>query len=677
MEQDVAAILRRFLSFGGLERWIDPLEPVPVRQPPNALVQVYLHFLRPVRWLILITLAISLVASVTELALFGFLGSLVDRMGTSGREHFLTEQAWLLAFMTVVVLVVRPVSTILTRALINLSIVPSLTTLVRWRSYRYVIRQSLGFFQNDFAGRISQKVMQTGMAVRESVVNVIDGVWYLIVYLVGTLVLLAGFDWRLLLPVIVWMLAYGVVIVKLVPPVRVRSAALSEANSGLSGRVVDGFSNIMSVKLFAHAEREEGFGREAFETQLSAARALMRSIVTMTSALVIINSIFVFSVAALSIWLWTAGEISLGAIAAANALTLRLNQMSGWILRTVTSLFENIGTIENGVQTISVPNLLVDPPAAEPLVVTKGAIEFQDVTFRYGEADRVIRDLTLRIRPGEKVGLVGPSGAGKSTLVNLLLRFYTLEMGRILIDGQDIADVTQNSLRAAIGMVTQDTSLLHRSVRDNIRYGRPDADDQSMRAAAEVARADRFIAGLVDPRGRTGYAAYVGERGIKLSGGQRQRIAIARVILKDAPILVLDEATASLDSEVEAAIQESLKDSDGQQDGDCDRAPPFHHCRARPAHRLGRRPDRGGGDACGAAALARPLSAALGTAVRRLPRRGGPGAQDRLRRVSRRGWGPTFCQPPFRGPRPCGFQGSRRSPPQASPGQRRHPPRRR
>jgi len=344
-----------------------------------------------------------------------------------------------------------------------------------------------------------------------------------------------------------------------VPPVRVRSAALSEANSGLSGRVVDGFTNIMSVKLFAHAEREEQFGREAFAHQLSAARALMRSIVTMTTALVVINSVFVFSVAALSIWLWTAGEISLGAIAAANALTLRLNQMSGWILRTVTSLFENVGTIENGVETIAVPNALTDPPEAKPLVVTEGGIAFENVTFRYGEGDRVIRDLTLRVRPGEKVGVVGPSGAGKSTLVNLLLRFYMLEHGRILIDGQDIAHLKQDSLRAAVGMVTQDTSLMHRSVRENIRYGRPDADETAMLRAAGAARADAFIANLVDPRGRSGYAAYVGERGVKLSGGQRQRIAIARVILKDAPILILDEATASLDSEVEAAIQESLK----------------------------------------------------------------------------------------------------------------------
>jgi ATP-binding cassette subfamily B multidrug efflux pump len=372
--------------------------------------------------------------------------------------------------------------------------------------------------------------------------------------------MLAGFDWRLLLPLLAWMAAYTLVIVRLVPPVRQRSVTMSEANSVLTGRVVDGFTNILSVKLFAHAEREEAFGREAFERQLDASRAMMRTIVTMTAALTILNSLFIFAVAALSIWLWMRGEISLGAIAAANSLTLRLNQMSGWILRSITSLFESTGTIENGMATIAQPNAVNDPPGARPLIVRQGAVEFQDVTFRYGEGEPVIQDLTLSIRPGEKVGLVGPSGAGKSTLVNLLLRFYSLQSGRILIDGQHLGAVTQDSLRAAIGMVTQDTSLLHRSVRENILYGRPEADEPMIEAVAEAARADGFIAGLVDPRGRRGYGAHVGERGVKLSGGQRQRIAIARVILKDAPILILDEATSALDSEIEAAIQDSLND---------------------------------------------------------------------------------------------------------------------
>jgi ATP-binding cassette subfamily B multidrug efflux pump len=556
----VVALFRRFFTYRGMERWIDPLASAPVRQPPTGLGLFYRYFLAPMKGLIAVTLVVSLVASVIELSMFAFLGSLVDRMAASSPERFVADNFWLLAFMSAVLLIGRPVSTILSRGLVNLSLAPSLSTLVRWRGYRYVIRQSLGFFQNDYAGRISQKVMQTGMAVRESVVSVVDGVWYLAVYVIGTLAMLAGFDWLLILPLLVWTTAYAIVIVVLVPPVRARAVALSEANSSLTGRVVDGFTNILSVKLFAHAEREEAFGREAFERQLHAARAMNRAIVTMTAALTIINSLFIFAVAVLSVWLWTVGEVTLGAIAAANALTLRLNQMSGWILRSITSLFESIGTIENGIATIARPNILTDRPGAAPLVVGDGAIALEDVTFHYGEGDRVIENLSLFVRPGEKVGLVGPSGAGKSTLVNLLLRFYGLEGGRILVDGQDISEVTQDSLRAAIGMVTQDTSLLHRSVRDNISYGRPEADDSAIEAAARAARADLFINGLVDPRGRRGYAAHVGERGVKLSGGQRQRIAIARVILKNAPILVLDEATSSLDSEVEAAIQESLND---------------------------------------------------------------------------------------------------------------------
>ncbi len=555
----MVSFLRRFLTYGGMERWIDPLAPGRVEQPPAELRQFFRHFLAPMKGLIAVTLVVALVASVVELAMFGFLGSLVDRMAASSPENFVSDNLWLLVLMSFVLLVLRPVSTILSRGLVNLALAPNLATLVRWQSYRYVLRQTLGFFQSDYAGRISQKVMQTGMALRESVVNVVDGVWYLAVYIVGTLYLLGGFDWLLLLPLFAWTIAYGVVIVTLVPPVRQRAVALSEANSSLSGRVVDGFTNILSVKLFAHAEREEAFGREAFGRQLAAAQAMNRAIVTMTAVLTIINSLFIFAVAGLSVWLWTQGAITLGAIAAANALALRLNQMSGWILRSITSLFENVGTIENGIATIAQPNALTDRPGAVPLVVREGAIRFQDVTFRYGEAARVVEDFSLAIRPGEKVGLVGPSGAGKSTLVNLLLRFYALEEGRILIDGQDIARVTQDSLRAAIAMVTQDTSLLHRSVRDNISYGRPDAGEAAVVGAAEAARADRFIAGLIDQRGRAGYDAHVGERGIKLSGGQRQRIAIARVILKDAPILVLDEATSALDSEVEAVIQEGLK----------------------------------------------------------------------------------------------------------------------
>jgi ATP-binding cassette subfamily B multidrug efflux pump len=361
-----------------------------------------------------------------------------------------------------------------------------------------------------------------------------------------------------MVPVLIWTAGYAAVIWFMVPPVKRRSAALSEANSALTGRIVDSYTNIQSVKLFAHASREDAFAREGVERHTVAFRNVMRSIFSMTVMLTVLNSVLILTIAAQSIVLWLDGAITVGAIAIANGLVIRLSQMSGWILRTITSLFENIGMVDNGAQTIARPYTVEDRGGAEALVVTEGAIRFEHLHFHYGAQSGVIEDLSLIVQPGEKVGLVGRSGAGKSTLVSLLMRFYDLEAGRILIDGQDISKVTQESLRTQIAMVTQDTSLLHRSVRDNIRYGRPEATDAAIIRAAELAEAHAFIPGLVDPHGRTGYDAQVGERGVKLSGGQRQRIAIARVILKDAPILILDEATASLDSEVEAAIQSQL-----------------------------------------------------------------------------------------------------------------------
>jgi ATP-binding cassette, subfamily B, multidrug efflux pump len=541
-------------------RLSNPFFEAPVVRPPDRMIPFYRHFLKPVRGLLLAIIVVSFVSALTEMALFVFLGWLVDWATTTPPAEFLPKYGWALVGMSFVVLVLRPVSVLLSRGLTSIAFVPSLTTMVRWHSYRYVLRQSLSFFQNDFAGRVAQKVTQSGPALRESVVNVVEGVLTLIIYLAGTILLFADLDAWLTLPVALWGLAYLVVVVWMVPPVRAKSEAMAEANSGLSGRIVDGYSNIQAVKLFAHAEREDAFAKEGFVRHIAAFRDLAGSIMWMMVWLNIINSILIFSVAGLSVWLWTTGAVSVGAIAMATALVIRLNQMSGWILRTITSLFENIGTLENAIETISRPNAIVDKPAAPALVIKEGEIRFENIRFHYGREDGVIDDLSLVVQPGERVGLVGRSGAGKSTLVNLLLRLYDLEGGRILIDGQSVSEVTQESLRAAIGMVTQDTSLLHRSVRDNIRYGRPDATEEEIVAAAEKAQADEFIVGLKDFRGRTAYDAYVGERGVKLSGGQRQRIAIARLLLKDAPILVLDEATSALDSEVEAAIQEQLYD---------------------------------------------------------------------------------------------------------------------
>ena len=538
------------------------LADADVERPPSGTLAFFVHYLWPIRRLLLVTLFFSSVASIAELYLYAYLGRLVDWMSVTEPGDFYQVHGVGLAIMLFVVLILRPVCIVISRCLITLTLTPGITNTVRWQNHRWVVRQSLSYFQNDFAGRVAQKVMQTGVSLRECVLNVVDGVWLLLIYLGGIIWLFAEIDVRLMWPLAFWMVGYVLVILRMVPPVGGKSRAVSEANSVLTGRIVDSYTNIQAVKLFAHAEREESFVAEGFERHTQALRQLLRAIQNMLLSLVVLNTFVIVATAILSIALWQQGTISVGAIAIANGLIIRLNQMSGWILRTISSLFESIGAVENGIETISVENNVVDSSAAQALTVKSGEVVFDKVQFHYGESDdtRVVRDFSLRVAAGEKIGLVGRSGAGKSTLVNLLLRFYDLRSGAIRIDGQDISQVTQDSLRAQIAMVSQDTSLLHRSIRDNITYGRPAATDEEMLRAAQLAHADAFIPGLTDPKGRSGYDAHVGERGVKLSGGQRQRIAIARVILKDAPILVLDEATSALDSEVEAEIQLQLSE---------------------------------------------------------------------------------------------------------------------
>jgi ATP-binding cassette subfamily B multidrug efflux pump len=559
----VTATPTGILLFTYFEKLIDPLAETELVQPPKGTRAFFKHYLWPYRRLLVVTLFFTSVASIAELYLYAYLGYILDWMTHTEPSAFYQQHGMGLALMFFVVVVVRPVCMVIARCLISLALTPGLSNSVRWQNHRYVVRQSLAYFQSDFAGRVAQKVMQTGNSLRESVLNVVDGVWLLIIYLAGTLWLFVEIDWRLMIPVALWVVAYGVVIVRLTPNVGRQSRSVSEANSALTGRIVDSYTNIQAVKLFAHAEREEAFVAVGFKRHTRALRDLMRAILRMLISLVVINTVLIVSTAALSIYFWQQGSISIGSIAIANGLILRLNQMSGWILRTISALFESIGTVENGIETIAVDNSVVDHAGARPLQVGKGNVEFRQVQFRYDRDDlddRVIRNFSLSVGAGEKIGLVGRSGAGKSTLVNLLLRFYDLNSGQILIDGQDIAAATQHSLRAGIGMVSQDTSLLHRSIRDNISYGKPDATEEEITMAARLAEADHFIPSLVDNKGRQGLDAHVGERGVKLSGGQRQRIAIARVILKDAPILVLDEATSALDSEVEAAIQSKLQE---------------------------------------------------------------------------------------------------------------------
>jgi len=547
-------MLKKFFS-----QFIDPMGIDDISRPPDNTAAFFRYYLKPIRCFLVALLLTSGIATVSELMLYVYLGNIVDWMGSGNSETFFEDHKTALIWMFVVAVIIRPVSLLMSRGLIMFSLVVGLGNRIRWHNHRYVLRQSLAYFQNDFAGRISQKVMQTGQSAREAVLNVIDGVWLLVVYLVGITWLFADMDWRLLLPMCFWIVGYIMVIIFLVPSVRGRSAALSEANSQLLGQVVDGYTNIQSVKLFATTDQEDAYAGKFMRRHTSSFRHLLSAIFNMTVALTILNTMLVVGTAALSIYLWQIGEVTVGTIAVANALIMRVNQMSGWILRTITSLFEQIGTVENGVDTISKPNEIQDIDNPSTLKLTDGVIEFEDVSFRYSDDNQVIEQFQLAMKPGEKVGLVGRSGAGKSTLVNLLLRFYDLDSGRILIDGQNISLCSQQSLRSHIAMVTQDTSLLHRSVRDNIRYGKPEATEEEIIHAAKLAEVDQFLPQLVDPKGNRGYDALVGERGVKLSGGQRQRIAIARVILKDAPILVLDEATSALDSEVEQAIQSQLE----------------------------------------------------------------------------------------------------------------------
>ncbi|HZX70200.1 MAG TPA: ABC transporter ATP-binding protein, partial [Rhodanobacter sp.] len=442
--------------------------------------------------------------------------------------------------------------------LVNQAILPSLTNRIRWQNHRYVIRQSLGFFQNDYAGRIANRIMQTGASLRESAVQLVDAIWYIVIYTGSAIALFAQADAWLAAPLVAWVFAYVGLLAFFIPRVKERSWKASEAKSKLMGRIVDGYSNVLTLKLFAHTRREETYVADAMAEQTDKLRRMTRITTLMDASITSLNGFLITGTSALAIWLWSEGRVTVGAIALSIGLVIRINNMSGWIMWVVNGIFENVGTVQDGITTISQPRAVQDHAGAMPLEVVNGAVRFEHIHFHYGKQGGVIAGLDLAVRAGEKIGLVGPSGAGKSTLVNVLLRLYDLEAGRILIDGQDIAGVTQESLRSQIGVVTQDTSLLHRSIRDNILYGRPDASDTQIAEAVRKARADEFIPNLTDGEGRSGYDALVGERGVKLSGGQRQRIAIARVLLKDAPILVLDEATSALDSEAEAAIQDSL-----------------------------------------------------------------------------------------------------------------------
>ncbi|HYM98130.1 MAG TPA: ABC transporter ATP-binding protein [Aestuariivirgaceae bacterium] len=551
--------------FHWLETRRSPFPSPQPTKPPSSLFGFIFHYARPFWPLLLASSLLSTAVALIEVSLFGFVGRLVDWLATADRQTFWQTHGSQLIAMSVLILVVLPALKLLYESVVHTGLLGNFAMRTRWQAHRYVLRQSLEFFQNDFAGRVATKVMQTALGVRDTIMTATEVLLYVAIYFTGALFLFGSSDLRLTAPLLIWLAAYIVTLYYFVPKLKNLAKEQADARSLVTGRIVDSYTNISTVKMFAHAEREDSFAREGMEWLLDRVYAQMRLTTLLTIILNTLNSLLLFSVSALSIWLWYVGAVTTGSIAFAIALILRLQGMAHWILWEVSSLFENIGIVQDGIETVARTRDVVDRVDAKPLKVSKGDIRYESICFNYGkhklEDGRGVLDrLSLNIRAGEKVGIVGRSGAGKSTLVSLLLRFFDLDDGRILIDGQDISLVTQESLRAQIGMVTQDTSLLHRSVIDNIRYGMPEATFEQALAAARKAHAHEFIVGLEDPAGRRGYEAHVGERGVKLSGGQRQRVAIARVLLKNAPILVLDEATSALDSEVEAAIQESLYD---------------------------------------------------------------------------------------------------------------------
>jgi ATP-binding cassette, subfamily B, multidrug efflux pump len=531
--------------------------------PPPGLMAFYWHFVKQTKWLYLAMLITGLFVALIDTLIPVFIGRLVGLMSETDRKAALAVQLPSLLGMAALLLIGRPLAQMIDSLVRNNAVIPGVTTLIRWQSHWHVLRQSWSFFQDDFAGRIANRVMNTSNALRESVVSSIRAVWYILVYGLSALALMFATDARMALPTLAWVVSYLFFLWYFVPKMRDLSKTSSEARSALMGRIVDSYTNILTVKLFARAKDEDAYVRDALLDHRDKIAAHMQLITKFMLTLTIMNACLLVGTAAIGVWSWVNGDVNAAIVATALPLVWQIANMAGWVSWEVTGIFENVGVVQEGMETIAVPRKLLDKPNATDLEVKHAAIRFESVTFSYGQAaggkKPVLDNFDLVIKAGERVGIVGRSGAGKSTLVNLLLRFHDVEGGRIIIDGQDIREVSQESLRAAIGMVTQDTSLLHRSIASNIRYGKPNATDLDIEQAAIQSQAHEFIANLRDWQGKEGYEARAGERGVKLSGGQRQRVALARVVLKNAPILVLDEATSALDSEVEAAIQEQLE----------------------------------------------------------------------------------------------------------------------
>ncbi len=543
-------------------RWFEGLvDPYTKYQetdtPPKRLYPFLRIYAEPFKWVLLVTAIGSVVIAGVEIWLLGYVGRLVDTLSSGAPAEVWARHGFEFILVALFILTVRPILHIAQVMLLHQTILPNFTTLVRWRAHRHVLRQSVGWFEDDFAGRIANRIMQTPSSAGEVVFQLFDALTYAAAYVIAAAILLGQADIRLVIPLLMWLIPYLVLLRWVVKRIGPASEAASNARSKVTGRIVDSYTNIHSVKMFAHHDREIAYAKDAMEQSRQTFQAEMRLYTIMDVGLMILNGLLIVGVVGWAMWLWGLGTATVGVVAVATTLALRLNAMSGWIMWATSNFFRELGVVSEGMQTIAQPIKLLDQ-TVKPLEVTDGKVEITNLSHHYGKEAGGLDRINLTIVPGEKIGLVGQSGAGKSTLVKLLLRFYDAEKGTISIDGQSIMDVTQDSLRRNIGMVQQDSALLHRSVRDNIVYGNPDATDDDMIAAAQKAEAHDFILGLEDSEGNKGYDAKVGERGVKLSGGQRQRIALARVILKDAPILLLDEATSALDSEVEAAIQRTL-----------------------------------------------------------------------------------------------------------------------
>jgi len=544
--------------FKKFENLVDPFAPFPDETPSSNLWAYMKTQLYPFRkWLPLMAF-LGVLTAVMESGLIFYSGRVIDLMNDTGETDFWNVHGTELLFAGLFVLFLRPLIITFNHLFLEQTLASNMQEQARWRAHKHLLGQSSEFFQNDFAGRLANRVMQMGPAMEDSTYMALEGIWYAAIYVLGAILVLSQIDLRLAAPMAIWLVIYVVFVKQIATKVSKASERMSETKSLVTGRIVDAYANIESVKLFAHGKREEDYALSAMKRQRLRFQRFLRLMTKLTFNLAAMNGFLMVGVIGPAIWLWTKDVVSVGEVAAAAALTIRLNGMTGWIMWVTVRLFEHAGVMREGLQSISVPHSVNDMPGAPALNLTSGKVEIRDLSHHYGKGSGGLDGVNLSIKAGEKVGLVGRSGSGKSSLVNLLMRFRDAEHGQILIDGQSVADVTQDSLRSQIGMVTQDSSLMHRSVRANILYGRPEATEAEMIEAARRAEAHDFILDLMDPKGRTGYDAHVGERGVKLSGGQRQRIAIARVILKDAPILVLDEATSALDSEVEAAIQETL-----------------------------------------------------------------------------------------------------------------------